>query len=87
MTLVAVEILGKAIKATPDLPSALSSYEKQMRPAITRLQWRVRALAAAYLPKGTVAFPARNILLRLTPRWVVAYYHRKSINEEIMVTK
>jgi 2-polyprenyl-6-methoxyphenol hydroxylase-like FAD-dependent oxidoreductase len=87
MTLVASEVLCKAIKATPDLPSAFSNYEKQMRPAITRLQSRVRALAAAYLPKGTVAFHTRNILLRLTLRWVVAYYHRKGISEEIMVAQ
>ncbi|KAJ0426683.1 hypothetical protein BJY00DRAFT_306679 [Aspergillus carlsbadensis] len=87
MTLVASEVLGKAIKAAPDLSTALADYEKQMRPAITRLQTRVRSLAAAYLPKGTVAFHTRNMLLRLTPRWVVAYYHRKGINEEIMVTR
>jgi 2-polyprenyl-6-methoxyphenol hydroxylase-like FAD-dependent oxidoreductase len=85
MTLVASEILGKALKATPDLPTALSDYEKQMRPA-ARLQSRVRALAAAYLHKGTVAFHTRNILLHLSPRRVVAYYHRE-INEEIMVTR
>lgn len=87
MTLVASEILGECLKATFDLPGALTDYEMQMRPAITRLQARVRSLAAAYLPKGAIAFHTRNILLRLTPRWIVAYYHRKGINEEITVTK
>jgi 2-polyprenyl-6-methoxyphenol hydroxylase-like FAD-dependent oxidoreductase len=87
MTLVASEILGKEVLATSDLPTALSNYEKQMRPAIARFQSRVRWLAATYLPKGTVAFHARNILLRLTPLWVLAYYHRKGISEEIMVAQ
>ncbi|KAL3441533.1 hypothetical protein BJX65DRAFT_313710 [Aspergillus insuetus] len=87
MTLVASEILGKAINATPDLSTTLPNYEKQMRPAITRRQSRVRSLAAAYLAKGTVAFHTRSVLLRLTLRWAMAYYHRKGINEEIMVTQ
>ncbi|KAL6237715.1 hypothetical protein BDW75DRAFT_238135 [Aspergillus navahoensis] len=87
MTLVASEILGRALKETSDVAQALSNYEKKMRPAITRLQARVRGLAAMYVPKGAGAFYSRNLFLRLIPRSLLIRFHRTALANGILITE
>ncbi|KAL4933190.1 uncharacterized protein BDV17DRAFT_104660 [Aspergillus undulatus] len=87
MTLVASEVLGDALKSSSNISHALSEYERKMRPAIARLQTRVRSMAAMYVPKSPAAFHARNLFLRVVPRSLLARFHRTAIENEISSTK
>ncbi|OAP59260.1 hypothetical protein AYL99_06558 [Fonsecaea erecta] len=86
MALVSAEILGKELQKTSDVLEALRNHEAKLRPSIERLQARSRRMAAWFIPKSTLAYYFRNLVLRLLPYSWIVDFHASSLKSEIELT-
>lgn len=87
MALASAEVLGNELLKTSDTLHALRDHERKLRPVICRLQQRIRNLAAVYIPKNSMAFHFRNLILKFTPRSWIASYHANSVKSEIVLSQ
>ncbi|KAL1862512.1 hypothetical protein VTK73DRAFT_6764 [Phialemonium thermophilum] len=87
MALVSAEVLGKALMAEKDVPTALASHERKLRPVIERLQERSRTMAAMYIPRTWWRYYLRNLCLWLLPHSWVVQWHANSVKTEIDLTQ
>lgn len=88
MALLSAEILGKELAASSaDLFQALANHERRLRPIIERLQQRSRSMTSAYIPKSTLMYHLRNLVLKVAPySWIVSW-HVGSAKTEIDLTR
>ncbi|OAL36228.1 hypothetical protein AYO20_04386 [Fonsecaea nubica] len=87
MALVSAEILAKELQKDPDdVLAALRNHEAKLRPAIERLQARSKRMADMFIPKSSLAYYFRNLVLKVLPySWIVGF-HVSSVKSEIDLT-
>lgn len=84
--LLSAEILGNELGKTTDISQAFANHEKKLRPVVERLQAYTRKMAAFYIPKSTISYFFRNLILWLMPySWLISW-HFSSIKQEIDLT-
>lgn len=86
MAISSAALLANMLETMP-VSEALREHEKRLRPAMTRLQQRSRAMASMFIPVNPVAFHLRNIFLKYMPKAWLGRYFTKAIRSEALLAR
>ncbi|MDQ8728673.1 FAD-dependent monooxygenase [Bradyrhizobium sp. LHD-71] len=80
-------VLAEELARTTSQAEALTAYEARMRGPAQRLQTRSRNVARWFVPKTTIGFKLRNLILQNMPASMLRNYLRKSVQSDVLAAE